>query len=82
MKEEKVLVEARYQVVTFRGYQYCNNVTGAIKTAKEMVLGIVNDKWDNSFWWARIIDVHVGTSKIIYTLSNGRFCSTNWVTLR
>lgn len=77
MKEEKVLVEARYQVVTFRGYQYCNNVPEAIKAAKEMVLGIVNDKWDNTFWWARIIDIHVGISKLVYRQENGRFYSTN-----
>lgn len=74
--------EKRFQVVTFRGFQYCANVPAAIKAAKEMIQGIANDKWDDSFWWARIIDIHVGTSIIVYRKAGCRFCLTSWIALR
>lgn len=82
MGKEEVLVNARFQVVTFRGYQYCETFAAAFVAAKEMVEGIVNDCWDSSFWWARIIDTHAVTSKIVCRYDSGCFHSTPWISLR
>lgn len=82
MGKEKVLVNAHYEVVTFRGYQYCETANAASKAAKEMIQGIVDDKWDSSFWWARVIDLNSSTSMIVYRLIGGGFRFTNWLTLR
>lgn len=82
MAKEKVLVNARFQVVTFRGYQYCEDFPSACKAAKEMVEDIVNDNWDNTFWWARIIDTCTAESKIVCRYDSGSFRSTTWLSLR
>ena len=72
----------RYRVVTFRGYYDTDIIGDAVEMGRTMVNDIINDKWDSSFHWARVIDNNIGISFIMYKRKNGEFRYTPWLALR
>ena len=72
----------RFRVQTFRGYYDADVLGDAVEMGRDMVLGIIKDKWDDSFHWARVIDNNIGISFIMYKRKNGEFRYTPWLALR
>lgn len=72
----------RYTVLTFRGYDNFDNLYSAFKSVRGLINDIDNDGWCSAYWWARIIDNHVGVSRLVYKMLNGRFRVTGWIDLK
>lgn len=72
----------RFKVVTFRGYYDTDVLDDAIEMGKEMIKGIMHDKWENAFHWARVIDENIGISFLMYMRKGDEIQYTPWLALR
>lgn len=69
----------RYAVVTFRGYQLTDNFYIAKVMAKQMIDGIKEDGFDETYLWAEIKDRHRHICKIVTLLGNHYWSISKWL---
>lgn len=71
----------RYQIRTFRGYDKATNLDDAMSKAKSMIQSIKQDGWCDEYWWARIIDVNEGFSKVVWLRGCNMYNQSHWLSL-
>lgn len=69
----------RYAVITFRGYVCVSSFLEAKFKAKKLIRGIVDDGFDDTYRWARIVDRNKHLSRVVYLLGNFRWYLTDWL---
>lgn len=74
--------KSRYQVVTFRGYDYASFYVDAYEKAQSLIMGIKSDHWADEYWWCRIIDRHKGVSRLVWMRGNYQFNCSQWLALK
>lgn len=71
----------RYQIVTFRGNDRASNYDDALSKAKDMMQAIKREGWCCEYWWARIIDLNKGFSKLVWLRGCYLYNQTQWLSL-
>lgn len=72
----------RYTIITFRGYEECDDLGVAMEKGRDMIKEIVKDGWDHSLQWARVLDNWKAISTLMYRRLDDRFHYTNWLALK
>lgn len=77
----KKIINYRFCIRTFRGYECTGDYDTAVQMAKDMIMDIITDSWCIEYWWARIIDQWSDDSQLWYCPKIGKWAHSDWLHL-